>query len=278
MEIKYCGWLGKYREGMIHSKIQFDELLSRAFQDADEVYDLIREGKDILTIYFPQEFKEYSKWIVYKFDMITGYIIKVNSTDKFLYDEQFRGRYADTFIDVISIRNGKEDKHIKLQIVSVANEGIVYDGHPELTLRCFFSGIISFFMKLSKPMTVQDYEEWKNDDAYKGYYFYHQEEGMTEEQIEFLIVFADESMRTQLIYDIATRLNEKYVSKTPLRIIHNKFKPIIEGELKGEYADYEIIVSSFNKEILKEELDKFREDNNEQAVTFVEECLKRIKE
>lgn len=293
MRIDYKGWHG--RECMVHSEMQLREFMVRIeYEEKEVTYDLIRKGEDIGTMYIPLEFNEQLlDGLFHDFDLINGFIVKIHTSDDYLDDDYHHGHFAKTYIDITSVKNGEENDYFKLPVVSVHNEGFVYYGPYHVTIPCFFSGIISYYMKHKGPFTAKDYIKWKNGNVCHTYFFYHHDYGFTEEQLAFLFKFGEQDLRPVMIHDIAQIVNKKWDSESSF---HSRmdwmFIGVIRAEILCGFHDYFLITSEFKKEIFEKVLDYLKDDiesskkyvrnydseKDEQAVAFLEECLKHYKE
>ena len=293
MKIDYNSWYS--RQYMVHSELQVREAMIRMDHDDKEATnELIKKGESIGTIYIPQEFDERLDFIFHDFELIEGFIVKLYASDEYLDDEESRGKFDETYLDITSVKNGEEDKHFKLDLHSVPNEGFVYYGPYTITVPCFFSGIISYYMKHKGPFTAKDYIEWKNGNVCHTYLFYHHEYGFTEEQLAFLFKFGEQDLRPVMIHDIAQIVHKRWdeYPEDKYYRIDRMFMGVIRAEILCEFQDYFLLTSEFRKEIFETKLNELKDhieyskkhvrnyhpEKDEQAVAFLEECLKRYKE
>lgn len=273
---------------------QFDLWMSFTKMERDNIdqtIEAIKNNKDLITIYFAQEFIEHDLSLYPIFELKTGYILDIHVDDEYLDDEHEREYFshATTTLTITSVKNGEKDKTITMIPDSSMNESFVGTTAPTVTLDCLFSGFITRALNLKRAVTEQDYDEWLNNELDKTYYFYHRDYGITQEQVIFLFAFGDISLRPRLIHDISEVIKRKWNEGMKLEY-PNMLEGIIRAEVTNSLSDYFLITSSFPKEILKFQVTKFEKHIEEygdryrklellqKELDFANECLKRYKE
>ena len=292
MKIEYKFLHG--REGMIHSKMQLLEFMYRMdFEESETTSEVIKDNGNIATIYIPYEFKEISDTTFLEFELIHGFIIKFHVDDPYFDDEKSRGGLEHTSLDITSVRDGKKDKHLELEIESVDTEGFVYRSPHGSTISCFFSGIIPYFIFHKDIFTVNDYMTWTHHKEFHHDFFYHHEYGFTEEQLAFLFKFGEQDLRPVMIHDIAQIVHKRWdeYPENKYYRIDRMFMGVIQAEILCEFQDYFLLTSEFRKEIFEIKLNELKDhieyskkhvrnyypEKDEKAVAFLTECLKHYK-
>lgn len=285
------------REMIIHSMAQLDLCLALIQADIDKTKELCKLNESIATLYYPEKFEEkIMDPMFFEFFMTRGYIININIDEKY-----------DTYVTITHLIDDKEEKTAVFR-----PRDVWFHGNPtDPIFNCleyvmvFFNSPVSFLFRYNKEPTESDYEQlksnlrWVNEEQmhclfqfieekYRHLIIQYVGEMLNEEWIGRPEKYTDEVDLSKMIEEIVERakndqaekgINEKmYDSQSFYKNLHKKFSTIINGEVKVGLTDYDVIVFSFDKGILKDEVDQFKNDNNEQAVAFLEECLKRYNE